>query len=362
MYNLQALRGVACLLVVILHLWILEAEFGIQTPLLREIRWFGVAGVDIFFVLSGFIITATNRQSLGRPAQAPGYLFRRFWRIYPTYWAVMGVSCLYLWIAYGNRGLHPEIFDNWLWWAALVPVAESNALVGQAWTLSYEVLFYLIFGVLMLCPPRMTPVVFFVWAVLVLFCSKSLNTPISKVVLSPFVLEFLGGCVVAWLSGRGIRCWWRPALLLGVVYMAAAVVMARSSLSESLVNALSPEQLRVLIFGPAAILIVYGLVGAEGKWPKRIPRWLLRTGDASYSLYLLHPTVLALGKWVGVLVPHSRLPHTLWLVGTLMAVLATGYLFHIWVECPLLRLGKSRRKPLRSVSPPEPVLPRKMAA
>src|SRR5688572_474363 len=85
--NVQALRGAACLMVVVYHLQVWDAAFGNPTPVFREVRRFGFAGVDLFFVLSGFIITATNLRHVGRPAAVPGYLFRRLWRVYPTYWA-----------------------------------------------------------------------------------------------------------------------------------------------------------------------------------------------------------------------------------------------------------------------------------
>ena len=81
--NLHALRGLACLTVVLHHVWCLEDRFGVSTLFVREVRWFGLAGVDVFFALSGFLITATNWKYLGTPAAVPRYLFRRVWRVYP---------------------------------------------------------------------------------------------------------------------------------------------------------------------------------------------------------------------------------------------------------------------------------------
>src|SRR5262249_59446330 len=93
----------------------------------------------------------------------------------------------------------------------------------------------------------------------------------------------------------------------------------------------------------AAVLIVYGAIALEGRW--RVPGWLLRCGDASYSLYLLHPALYMAAFVIGVRLPHGRLSHRLWLLGTLAATLAVGFLFHRLVERPLLDLVKSRRKP-----------------
>ena len=357
LHNPQALRGVACLAVVLVHLYGLEAAFGPTTPVFREVRWFGFAGVDLFFVLSGFIITAVNRADLGRPGAVPGFLFRRAWRVYPTYWVVMAVSAGLLWATYGNRAFTPEMARSWPWWAALAPVADNNLLVGQAWTLTYEVMFYLAFGVLMLVPPRAAAAGLAGWgaAVVVGLAGPEPGSPVGKLVLSPFVLEFLGGAAVAWLAGRGVRWGWRAAPAVGVGYAAAAVAVVAATAAGPYADAMVSHRLRVLVFGPPAVLIVYGLVAAEGRWPRRVPRWLLRTGDASYSLYLAHPTVLGAAKWVGVMVPHTRLPHLLWLAGTLAATLAVGFLLHRWVERPLLAVA--RRRGPRPAAGPAAVVP-----
>ncbi|MDB5310236.1 MAG: acyltransferase 3 [Gemmataceae bacterium] len=345
-HNLQALRGVACLLVVGVHLLKLEASFGFQTLGFREVRWFGFAGVDLFFVLSGFIIASTNRQHLGRPGALPGYLFRRFWRIYPTYWAALVFAAALAGLVFGRAVYDPWGTGDWVGWLVLAPIDTPNAFVGQAWTLSYEVMFYLAFGALLLVPPRWAAGALCCWGVVVVAgLFGPVRTGPAGLPLSPFVLEFLGGCLVAWLIGRGVRGYPRPALALGLGYAAVGVVWTTAVVSGAYPDAMASQRLRVLVFGPAAILIVYGMAAAEGRWPRRVPGWLLRTGDASFSLYLLHPSILILGLVVGVRVPHTRLPHLLWLAGTFAAILATGFLFHARVERPLLGLGKSRRKP-----------------
>jgi peptidoglycan/LPS O-acetylase OafA/YrhL len=352
----QAVRGVACLLVVLAHLWALEAEFGTQTPGFNHVRSFGFAGVDLFFVVSGFIITATNRRHLGRPAAVPGYLARRLWRIYPPYWAAAGVAFAYYCAAGGwDRAVTPEIAGGeWAWWLALVPVESGNQLVGQAWTLSFEVMFYVAFGLLMLAPPRALAAGLAGWAAVVLAAAAwpVPARPLATLPVSPFVLEFLGGCGVAWLAGRGERRGWRVAAALGIAWAAAGVWLTATPAPEPYADAMHSQRLRVLVFGPAALLLVYAAVAAEGRW--NVSAGLLAVGDASYSLYLIHPTALAVGKWAGVLVPHTRLGHTLWLLGTLAGVVAAGLLFYRWVEQPLLNVVK-RKKPAAPAVTPEPL-------
>jgi peptidoglycan/LPS O-acetylase OafA/YrhL len=85
--NLQALRGVACLLVFFFHVAIGEAGAGHGLNPLVPFQYAGFAGVDLFFVLSGFVITRVNVRGLGDPARVAGYVTRRLWRIYPVYCA-----------------------------------------------------------------------------------------------------------------------------------------------------------------------------------------------------------------------------------------------------------------------------------
>ena len=105
---------------------------------------------------------------------------------------------------------------------------------------------------------------------------------------------------------------------------------------------MTSHRLRALVFGPPAVLIVYGLTAAEGRWPRSPFARLSRIGDASYSLYLFHPTALVAAKWAGVLVPHTRLGHLLWLAFAFALAIAFGFAMHAWIEKPLLKLGTLR--------------------
>jgi peptidoglycan/LPS O-acetylase OafA/YrhL len=103
----------------------------------------------------------------------------------------------------------------------------------------------------------------------------------------------------------------------------------------------------VLVYGPPAVLLVYGLAAADGRRPRRVPGWLLRLGDASFSIYLLHHLAVDAAKHVGTAIPHTAAPHLLWLAGTVAAAVGTGVVLHRWVERPLLALGKRPLPDLR---------------
>ncbi|HYH63623.1 MAG TPA: acyltransferase [Urbifossiella sp.] len=350
-HNVQALRGVACLMVVLGHLRSWDVAFVGGTPGFGVIKYFGFAGVDLFFVLSGFIITATNRKSIGRPAALPGYLFRRAWRIYPTYWAAMVLIVAAAWATIGAEALLSEAAGRWPEWTALAPLDDTNPVIGPAWTLTYELMFYAAFGLLLCLPPRAAAAGLAAWAVVV---TAALFTPVptnrwAVLPLSPFVFEFLGGCLVAWLTGRSVRGRPGAALAAGLAWATVGIVVVAAGPIDYGV-AIGAVRLRVLVFGPAAVLIVYAAVAAEGRW--RVPRWLLRTGDASYSLYLTHGAVMLAAIYLGTKVPHTRVPHLTGLVVTLGVALAVGFVFYALVEKPLLNLGRRRPKPAPAVAVP----------
>lgn len=354
--NVQALRGVASLMVVVFHLQAWDTAFGNPTPVVREVRWFGFAGVDLFFVLSGFIIAATNRRHFGRPAAVPGFLFRRAWRVYPAYWAAVALTVAAGWWLVDREGHAAAMAGWWPAWLGLVPVEAGNLFVPQAWTLSYELMFYAAFGALLCLPARAAAAALVGWAAVVAVAAlrPAPRDPLAALPLSPFVLEFLGGCLVAWLTGRGERRGWRAAGAAGLVVGAAGAVVIQA---QTRAGGVDPTEswARVPLFGAAGVLLVYAAVAAEGRWPRRVPGWLLRAGDASYSLYLTHHAVIMASViLVGYAIPHSRAPHTLWLAGTFAACVAVGFAFHAGVERPLLGLARRRKPAAPAVAPASP--------
>ena len=363
--NVQALRGIACLLVVLFHLQFTDARHAAGTPVLGVFQWFGFAGVDLFFVLSGFIIAHTNRRNLGRPAAVPGYLVRRLWRIYPTYWAAMLACVAATTLLVGFPRVWRVPAETWAAWFALAPVGPYNLVIGQAWTLTYEVMFYLAFGVLMLLPPRLAAAGLIAWgAAAVAALADPTTHPTAWSPVSPFVLEFLAGCLVAHLAGRGVTGG-RWAALIGAAAWAVTGAYLAPVISGSDYLTLIPDHRpRVLVWGVPAALVVYAAVAAEARSNRRPPRWLLTAGDASYSIYLLHFQVMVIAVIYGVRLPHTPVPHALWLAATLAGCVAVGVGFYYAVERPLLNV--MRRTPRAAAVTPvaagEPEQPTRAAA
>jgi peptidoglycan/LPS O-acetylase OafA/YrhL len=144
LHILQVYRGLAALMVVGYHATLLLVEKYHFYGFWGGLSW-GFSGVHLFFVLSGFIICFIHYVDINRPHRAGIYLYKRFARIYPTYWVVLLVSlpALLLGISHLN-GYH--LFEN----LTLLRISNHDKFVAVAWTLSHEIMFYLVFLTLIL--------------------------------------------------------------------------------------------------------------------------------------------------------------------------------------------------------------------
>ncbi|MCZ2343537.1 MAG: acyltransferase [Bacteroidales bacterium] len=334
--SIQALRGAACLAVVGFHLTFWNGRLGMSAWGFDAYRWFGYAGVDLFFVLSGFVMLLTNRKKIGQPAAVPGYMFRRFWRIYPTYWvtfaAVLGLFLLLL-PGYEND----PIWDGRLLPALALSPLVDNGVLGVAWTLSFEVMFYLIFGLLLLLPPRGMAIGCGLWAVAV---AGAWAFPQEKsalaMLVSPFCAEFLAGCLMAWLITRGVTGYRWGAILGAVIWAGSGIGIVSWTHDLPIDHVMANHRIRVLVWGPPAALLVYGLIACERRGFRRWPRGLLVLGDASYSIYLTHFPMMVVSVLVAMQIHRTPLLHMLWCLLTFTVCVGGGWLWYRVVEKPLL--------------------------
>ena len=302
-----------------------------------EIAWrgfgWGYAGVEFFFVLSGFIIAHVHRQDIGRPERIRHFLRKRISRIYPVYWLVL-TALLVGYAALPN--LAPEaardpytVVTSYL----LVP-SESRTVLPVAWTLKHEVAFYLAF-VAFLISARLGALLFGLWMAA---CALRLVEPATgfpaSFILSPYNLLFALGVGVAHLHPRVPRQAAAALLVLGIAGFMAV------GFSEQYL-APWPLGARTLAYGISAAAVVAALARARYATPRS---WSF-LGDASYAIYLLHlpamnvAAILLAQLGVQVFLP----PLVLLMALSCVAVLA-GAAAHVMVERPLLAHLSRRRK------------------
>jgi exopolysaccharide production protein ExoZ len=336
LHNLQALRGLACLVVVLYHIAGYENTFWTKWRTFHFVRWFGFAGVDVFFALSGFIIAWAHRDQLGQAKHLPRYLVRRFRRIYPVLWAAMLASMALVAVAGTGAifvpGWRREYFECFL----LLPRQEPFRFIAATWSLHYEILFYLAFGLLFLVPKRCAiPLAFgWVFAIAGAWTIPLMPQPYwAQMLLTPYCLEFLGGAGVAALAARGFVRGPRVALGLAFAWTVSVIVLFDTRDPNAVPSSIWG---RFLAFGPSSVLIVYAVVAGELTGRIRLSPRLRPLGDASYSIYLIHgPVTLTLVFLMWGL--NTNLPtHLVWIAVQLAAGIGAGWLLYRFVERPLL--------------------------
>ncbi|MDB5595685.1 MAG: acyltransferase 3 family protein [Hyphomicrobiales bacterium] len=336
--SLEAGRFVAALAVMLYHFTDLILKFRGEAPLDWSFRA-GHAGVEYFFVLSGFIIYSVHRRDLGFPGALSRFALKRMLRIYPPFilatLAMLTVYALVPSLAEGKALGWERVAD-----ILLLPM-QSPATLGVSWSLRHEMVFYAIFGVAIALGARGMRVLI-AWQVMVVaaipfFDLSEGGTPLTAV-LGPFNLGFGMGMLTAWGAERLEKPF--RALAAGV---AALLTLACTEwwIGRDLPISVAPlgPLVTPLCYSVAAALIVAGLIGWEraGGTFRHERMWTL-LGGSSYLLYLLHGMVgSVLIRIVPASVPPAATLCLLCVTAVLVAVLA-----HRLVEAPFLRWSAAR--------------------
>lgn len=366
--SIQVLRGVAALLVVLYHLCELQrlallapgapAQFVEDAALLAGPWRRGFAGVDLFFVISGFIMVYITAGLAPGWRQSLTFLRNRAIRVYPLWWMLCGLLVLYYFMATGQ----PVSADSqetdapvglYLLKSFLLIPQPDYPLLGVGWTLIHEMFFYILFAVLLFLKPKLRLVGLGIWCVVVIV-GKLMNwggliaTDYVTLALSLYSLEFIAGGFTAALILRGKIIFPRAALILGTTLAVIALFLFVEVEFKRVVVG------RVLIFTLPFALMVYGAAGIEITRGIKATRFWVWLGDISYSLYLTHILILGVLIRAFPLLPLPQigtpgyLDNLLFAVIGLVASIVVAALFYYCAERPLLRLmrGKSLSKSL----------------
>ncbi len=282
--QLQYLRAVAALMVVYFHS-VLQLEK--VNPAVNATPFvYGETGVDIFFVLSGFVMWLTTS---GRKTTPVDFARKRIRRIVPLYWLATLFSAIVALVA--PSILKSTVFDLphllasllFLPWANPADPTTTTPVVVPGWTLNYEMFFYFVFALLL--PTREAyrlPAMFATFLAIIALCHILPATTATAFYGEPIILEFVAGAVLGWLYLQKALLPQRWAWVL------LAVGFAFLLINEYLVR---PEG-RFYAWGIPAIFIVYSAISIDfSKLP--VIGWLNYLGDASYEIYITHAFTLA---------------------------------------------------------------------
>ncbi|KQV33351.1 MULTISPECIES: acyltransferase [unclassified Rhizobium] len=320
LYGIQYLRALAAIAVVLFH----AAE---RTDYAFAI---GAAGVDVFFVISGFIMWVISEN---RPASPARFLSDRLRRIVPVYWLATAVMVLG-----GIVGLFPNLIlslQHVLASLFFVPMrSPSNGeiwpVLVQGWTLNFEMFFYAAFAAALFLPRNLRlPMLGALFAALVILgATISSDNPLFLTYTRPIILEFVAGMALGalWLKG------FVPKVRIGGFLLAlslggfATIALLRLPFDER-------------ICGPLAVTLVLGTLSLEANSMVRhasIPAFL---GNASYSIYLWHTFAISVAVKLGM---GLHMPVPLVFAVAVMAGVVAGSLAYLFVEKPLIRVFQRR--------------------
>jgi len=360
--SVQALRAVAALLVVWGHS-IDAAEFSAMPRQARffHLENFGASGLDIFFVISGFIVSRVavrsamrERVSSGSPARH--FLTRRITRIFPLYWILTIVVILEQ--QFGRYKV-PWHSVNWIPTIFLLPSVPSphdlmNApLLWLGWSLMFEMYFYLVLTVFLAWRPKtvVRDTGLFLCAMVLAGALIGIHRPLLVLWMNPVILEFVFGCLIGvifssdldiagnvrrlgpWIGVAG------AALLIATIFTGYGKASEASSIMTG--NAC---WLRAGIWGIPAALLVAGVIFWNPEMRSFPARLLVFLGDASYSIYLCtipaRSGVEHFWRFFGRFGPDTGV-----LLGAIFCT-AVGVVCYLLLERPMMRAFHNWYKPI----------------
>jgi exopolysaccharide production protein ExoZ len=346
--NLQNLRALAAYSVVVYHC--LMRFVTPADPIGQAYLDLPSGGVDLFFVISGFVMVHTTRDD----EKPYWFATKRIARIVPLYWAataiVIAMVLLREWIFPNVRLTAETIFSSLFFIPHADAAGKLFPILGVGWTLNYEMMFYALFAISLFLPKawRLLAVIgliTLVWSIATVAKAANLDggSVIADFYAHPIIFEFAAGCVIA----HALRM---PPVIAFVRATPMWPVALAGFAAFLLLPALAPAGTSsVLRYGAPAILVVFAAAAQDLYRAPARESFVTRLGDASYSAYLLHPVVIPLmGQAALLTLGTGLLVEGVILIAT-MVVTAIASLYSMkYFEKPTAAFLRNRVRPQHS--------------
>jgi exopolysaccharide production protein ExoZ len=337
-YSIQYLRGIAAFLVVLYHANNLFEQYY-DYSLLKGILYPGYMGVDIFFVISGFIIFTVHKHDIGLPDRSSQFFLKRFFRIYPVYWLILlAILPVYFIMPSFGQGYETDAKEIISSIFLLFPT-ENMPILVVAWTLQHEVLFYVLFGVLLILlyskNKTLAKILIISWAILCftsLFISFETMHPFYKLIFNPINLEFLMGCTIAWILNKK-----ETKLKTAYFIFAFGITLLLISWFSTFLGITDFN--RIFTWGIPSTILIMSLILIERKSNSKKNRLFILLGDASYSIYLTHyPAMSVINKTLLALNVPNYIGNFVTFLLTVIISVIIGCVFYLLIEKNIVRL------------------------
>jgi exopolysaccharide production protein ExoZ len=335
--SIQVLRAVAALGVLTLHAATEKVTHIGGDPGPFRNFLLGAAGVDLFFVISGFVMVYSSEALFGRSDGPRKFFLRRLARIAPLYWVMTLAVILYIYVVHGAKLWElyspASLIASFLFWP--YPRMDGYAfpvhLLG--WTLNFEMFFYVVFAAAIMLPRRAAVATVCITFAVLVIVGRYVALPLPFGFWSnSIILEFCLGMLIAAAYGEGVRLPPTAAWGLGIIAVLGFAAAATPN-----------GEWRVLFWGlPSAALVASCALAASTWHPGAAGRFFGLLGDASYSLYLVHPLAFPLVRWtVGRWFDFSAVPWVYAVIAFIVAI-AASILCYLLFERPITRALQRR--------------------
>lgn len=342
LHHLQALRGIAASLVVFDHAFDSLVRYGGFSSDFSPLFWhLGDIGVSVFFVISGFIMMFTAGGDFATAGASRRFLAKRLLRIVPLYW----LATLLMFAMSGGLKRGAIGFSELAMSLLFIPYRGSTSglirpMLGQGWTLNYEMFFYIIFAVALMLKEKVG--IMLMSAIFAGLALMGLSMHLTKVFAgtaavfygNPIMLLFLAGVLVGWLYRRN------PAMLrFGHPFSLISAIMALDMTAAVVFQSAVSSPFFVLVTRILCIAAVTACVFAANATEGFVRRLSEMVGDGSYSTYLFHTFFLAVMNRV---IPADGVVHgMIFVVLALSGANLTGYLCFRFLEKPFSSFVRS---------------------
>lgn len=328
--SIQYMRAIAVLLVMFYHAtWKGEVYSGTSWDWFN----FGIAGVDLFFIISGYIMCYTASR---KPTGIYKFMKARFTRIIPLYWTLTLVTLvIYLIVPdkINSTGGDTSILHSF----TLLPT-DAKYLIQNGWTLSYEFFFYIIFSVGLIfsgTKRHLIPAVILTILAIAGQLLKPDNVYLGFMT-NPILIEFVMGIAVFRLMKR-----YEFPKQIGVALCLSSIFLFAG------VSYWGETGDRVIDYGIPCLLLFIGLINLEHELQQNkhnpLSRVMGKVGDSSYSAYLIHPFVLVIASVI-----FSKLGITnfgnLFIISLVLGSVLTGWICYVALEKPLNKFFRGTSK------------------
>jgi len=321
--NIQALRAFAAISVLIFHTLPHYQAMNGKSTLLHSIFSFGFAGVDLFFVISGYVIAMTTVDYLPNLLNGLRFIERRAFRIYFGYWPFLLLAYLFQTSIDSPRAESWSVIKSFF----LLSPNMNELVLGVAWSLTYELYFYTLFFFLILLGGKKRKFLLIAYFLVIIVVNVTVGYQTLKLMVHPFVLEFISGCFLYYFFKRYNK------MILLIPFGIMIVTLIYIAVDENARNGLW----RVGTFGTASFLLVWSAIILHDNGIRSL-NILSKLGDASYTIYLSHTVFLTFFYLSGLrsyLVKNGSLFVEVGFFSYIIFILIVSYFIYLFVEKPV---------------------------